>query len=115
MGEAFEQIARIDRLIAAAMTGTDGNLLGWCANSAIPPETLLHLCGLADEVLDTLRGQMREALVGSVALGERTLIFRQYPAGVLVIWLDSPVNDEVLDWLWRQVDSALRQQRIATH
>ncbi|PAW79427.1 MAG: hypothetical protein B9S32_02490 [Verrucomicrobia bacterium Tous-C9LFEB] len=109
MDKAFEQIGRIEAVMAAALISPLNQMLGWCANSAIAPEKMLTVGESCRSMLDSLRSDQYEATVGCAAFGERTLVFRQYPRGLFLVYLNSPVNDEVLNWLWAQVDPLLSQ------
>ena len=94
--------------MAAALISPLNQMLGWCANSAIAPEKLLAVGESCRSMLDSLRSDQYGANVGYAAFGDRTLVFRLYPRGLLLVYLNSPVNDEVLDWLWVQVDPLLK-------
>lgn len=107
MDKAFEQIANIEAVMAAALVSPLNQLLGWCANSAIPPEKLLAIGESCRSMLDSLRSDQYGATIGAAAFGDRTLVFRLYPRGLFLVYLNSPVNDEVLNWLWPQIDPLL--------
>jgi hypothetical protein len=109
MENAFDAISRIESLMAAALVDADDNLLGWCANSAIDADTLRIVCHSAATILGVLAGQPYPAHTFSAAFGDKTLIARSMPSGTFIALLDSPANDEVLVWLWNQVEPALRQ------
>ena len=103
MNKAFEEIALIQGMIAAAFVDNEGKLLGWCANSAIAPETLSFVAETCRVVLSANRAEQRPAQTGAVAFGERTLVFREGEAGIFLLYVDSPTNEAVLDWLSGQV------------
>ena len=107
MNKAFEQIASIQGLIAAAFVSDDGKLAGWCANSAISPENLCFIAETCRVILSANRAEQRTAHTGTVAFGSRTLVFRESEAGLFMAYLDSPTNDAVLAWLFDQVKPLL--------
>ena len=107
MNKAFEQIALIQGMIAAAFVSPEGQLAGWCSNSAISPENLCFIAQTCQVVLSANRAEQRAAFSGVIAFGERTLVFREGEAGIFMAYLDSPTNDAVLDWLWEQVNPQL--------
>lgn len=109
MKEVFEQIARIESVTAAALVTPLNRLLGWCANSAIAPEKLLVVAESCRSMLDSLRAENYETTSGYAAFHDRTLVFRLYPQGLFIIYLNSPINDEVLCWLWAQIDPLLER------
>lgn len=109
MDKTFEQIAGIEAVMAAALISPLNQLLGWCANTAIAPDKLLAVGEACRSLLDSLRSDQYEAKIGSAAFGSRTLVYRHYPRGVFIVYLNSPVNDEVLAWLWNQVDPLLAE------
>jgi hypothetical protein len=108
MESAFDAISRIESLMAAALTDENDHLLGWCANSAIDPDSLRVACRTASTILGVLASQPYPAHTLSAAFGDKTLIARSLPGGAFIALLDSPSNDEVLAWLWNQVEPALR-------
>lgn len=112
MNKAFEQIALIQGMIAAALVSDGGKLLGWCANSAISPENLAFIAETCRVILSANRAEQRAAHTGVAAFGERTLVFCETEAGLFVAYLDSPTNDAVLDWLWEQVNPLLEAEGI---
>lgn len=107
MDKAFEKISGIETLMAAAFVSPLNQMLGWCANTAIAPEKLLQIGEICRSTLGSLRADHYEARVAAIAFGKRTLVVREYSSGIFIAYLDSPVNDEVLQWLWDQVDSLL--------
>ena len=112
MNKAFEQIARIQRMIAAAFVAPDGKLAGWCANTAIAPEDLCFIGETCRVILSATRQEQRAASCGSVAFGERTLVFRESVQGIFLAYLDSPADEAVLTWLFHQVDPLLHGEGI---
>jgi hypothetical protein len=112
VNKAFEQIALIEGMIAAAFVSGEGKLLGWCSNSAISPDALKFVSETCQVILSANRAEQRPAPMGTVAFGERTLVFRESEAGLFIAYLDSPVNDAVLTWLWEQVDPLLLAEGI---
>jgi len=107
VNKAFEQISLIQGMIAAAFVSTEGKLEGWCANSAISPDKLLFIGETCRVILSANRAEQRPAQTGTAAFGNRTLIFREGPSGLFLVYLDSPVNEAVLAWLWAQVNPLL--------
>ena len=103
MNKAFEKIALIEGMIAAAFVTTEGKLGGWCANSVISPDNLFFIAETCRVVLSANRAEQRPANVGVVAFGNRTLVFREGEHGFFMAYLDSPTNDAVLKWLFDQV------------
>ncbi len=112
MNKAFEEISLIQGMIAAAYVGDDGKLAGWCANSAISPENLLFIGETCRVVLSANRAEQRMAHIGIVAFGNRTLVFREGAAGLFLAYLDSPINDAVLEWLWAQIEPLLAAEGL---
>jgi hypothetical protein len=98
--------------MAAAMISAEGKLAGWCANSAISPENLTYIAETCRVILSANRAEQRAANTGVVAFGKRTLVFREAEAGLLLIYLDSPVNEAVLNWLFDQVVPLLEAEGI---
>jgi hypothetical protein len=113
VNKAFEQIALIPGIVAAAFVGRNGALAGWCANSAIPPERLNSIGVTCRSILAASRAEKRDARTGWAAFGPHTLVFREGPTGLFLAYLDSPVNDAVLDWLFAQVNPLLAKEGIA--
>ena len=107
MNKAFEQIALIQGMIAAAFVSEEGKLMGWCSNSAISPDQLCFIAQTCGVILSANRAEQRLAHTGVVAFGEKTLVFREGGAGIFMAYLDSPTNDAVLEWLWQQVDPVM--------
>ncbi len=107
MNKAFDQIATIESLMAAALISPFNEILGWCANSAIAPEKMVAAAEACRSMLTSLRGDRYAANQCCIAFGDRTLVLREYPTGLFLVYLNSPVNDEVLDWLWAQIDPLL--------
>src|SRR5471030_1625056 len=99
-------------MIAAAFVSDGGKLLGWCANSAISPENLSFIAETCRVILSANRAEQRTAHTGVVTFGNRTLIFRESETGLFLVYLDSPTNDAVLEWLWEQVAPLLESQGI---
>ncbi len=112
MNKAFEKIALIQGMIAAAFVSDEGKLVAWCANSAISPENLFFIGETCRVMLSANRAEQRFANIGVAAFGERTLIFREGEAGLFLAYLDSPTNDAVLEWLWEQVIPLLEAEGI---
>jgi hypothetical protein len=103
VNKAFEEIARLPGLVAAAFVAPGGQLAGWCANSAIPPAQLALIGVACRSLLSASRAEGRAARIGWAAFGPRTLVFREARAGLFLAYLDSAVNDAVLDWFFTQV------------
>lgn len=112
MNKAFEHISLIQGVIAAAFISAEGKLEGWCANSAISSDKLCFIGETCQVILSANRGEQRPAHTGAAAFGNRTLIFREGPSGLFLVYLDSPVNDAVLAWLWQQVNPLLAAEGI---
>ena len=112
MNKAFEKIALIEGLIAAAFVSGEGKLTGWCANSVISPDNLCFIAQTCQVILSANRAEQRPAHTGVAAFGNRTLVFRQSEAGVFIAYLDSPTNDAVLKWLFGQVNPFLEEEGI---
>jgi len=98
--------------MAAAFVTAEGKLAGWCANSAISPENLSYIAETCRVILSANRAEQRAAHTGVVAFGKRTIVFREGEAGLLLVYLDSPVNEAVLAWLWAQVNPLLEAEGI---
>lgn len=112
MNKAFERIALIEGMIAAAFVTDAGKLSGWCANSVISPENLTFIAENCRTILSANRAEQRPAHTGVVAFGDKTLVFREGEQGIFVAWLDSPTNDAVLTWLFDQVNPLLAEEGI---
>ena len=112
MNKAFEKIALIEGLIAAAFVSDGGKLSGWCANSVISPDNLCFIAETCRSVLSANRAEQRAAHIGVVAFGNRTLVFREGEAGLFLAYLDSPTNDAVLKWLFDQVNPLLEADGV---
>ncbi len=112
MNKAFEKIALLEGVIAAAFVSDGGKLAGWCANSVISPDNLCFIAETCRSVLSANRAEQRAAHTGVVAFGSRTLVFREGEPGIFMVYLDSPVNDEVLKWLFGQVNPLLAEEGI---
>jgi hypothetical protein len=112
VNKAFERIALIEGMIAAAFVSEEGKLLGWCANSVISPDNLCFIAVTCRGILSANRAEQRPAETGIVAFGNRTLVFREGAAGLFLAYLDSPTNDAVLLWLFEQVDPLLESEGI---
>ena len=112
MNKAFEKIALIEGIVAAAFVSDGGKLLGWCANSVISPENLCFIAETCRAVLSANRAEQRAAHTGIVAFGNRTLVFREGEPGIFMAYLSSPINDEVLAWLFAQVDPLLASEGV---
>ncbi|MEJ0001284.1 MAG: hypothetical protein WDO13_20265 [Verrucomicrobiota bacterium] len=110
--KAFEKIALIEGMIAAAFVTGEGKLAGWCANSVISPENLCFIAETCRGVLSANRAEQRPAHTGVVAFGNRTLVFREGPPGLFLAYLDSPVNDAVLAWLFAKVNPLLADEGV---
>ncbi len=113
MNKAFEKIALIEGMIAAAFVSDAGKLVGWCANSVISPDNLCFIAETCRSVLSANRAEQRPAHTGVAAFGNRTLVFRDGEPGIFIAWLDSPVNDEVLAWFFAQVVPLIAEEGIA--
>ncbi len=112
MNKAFEKIALIEGMIAAAFVTEEGKLAGWCANSVISPDNLCFIAETCRTILSANRAEQRPANSGVAAFGEKTLVFREGPSGIFIAWLDSPTNDAVLKWLFDQVNPLLAEEGI---
>ena len=112
MNRAFEKIALIEGMIAAAFVTGDGKLGGWCANSVISPDNLCFIAETCRSVLSANRAEQRPAETGVVAFGNKTLVFREGPPGIFMAYLDSPTNDAVLKWLFDQVNPILEAEGV---
>ena len=112
MNKAFEKIASIEGIIAAAFVTDEGKLAGWCANSAISPDNLSFIAETCRVILSANRAEQRAAHTGTVAFGKRTLVFREGEAGLFMAYLDSPTNDAVLVWLFNQVNPLLEAEGV---
>lgn len=99
-------------MIAAAFVSDEGKLVGWCANSAISPDSLCFVAETCRVILSANRAEQRLAHTGIVTFSDRTLVFREGQDGLFMSYLDSPVNDAVLAWLWDQVDPILADEGI---
>jgi hypothetical protein len=108
--KAFEKIALIEGMIAAAFVAEDGKLTGWCANSVISPDNLCFIAETCRTVLSANRAEQRAADTGVVAFGNKTLVFREDATGIFMAYLDSPTNDAVLKWLFDQVNPLLEAE-----
>ena len=112
MNKAFEKISLIEGMIAAAFVTEEGKLGGWCANSVISPDNLCFIAETCRSVLSANRAEQRPAETGVVAFGNKTLVFRESPAGIFMAYLDSPTNDAVLKWLFDQVNPILEAEGV---
>lgn len=112
MNKAFEAIARLQSVMGAALVTGEATLAGWCANAAISPENLLFIAQTCRSILNHTREEQRVAHTGAVAFGDRTLVFREIKDGIFIVYLDSPVNDAVLAWLFDQVTPLLKEEGI---
>jgi hypothetical protein len=112
VNKAFEKIALIQGVVAAAYISEGGKLVGWCANSAISPDNLSFIGETCRVILSANRAEQRAAQLGTVAFGERTLVFCEDEAGLFLVYLDSPVNEAVLNWLFDQVKPLLETEGI---
>jgi hypothetical protein len=112
VNKAFEKIALIEGMIAAAFVSEEGKLAGWCANSVISPDNLCFIAETCRVILSANRAEQRPAHTGVVAFGGRTLVFRESEAGLFLAYLDSPTNDAVLKWLFDQVNPFLEAEGI---
>ena len=112
MNKAFEKIALIEGVIAAAFVSDAGKLLGWCANSVISPENLTFIAETCRGVLSASRAEQRAAHAGIAVFGNKTLVFREGEPGIFMIYLDSPVNDQVLGWLFGQIAPLLAEEGV---
>ena len=99
-------------MIAAAFVSADGKLTGWCANSVISPENLCFIAETCRSVLSVNRAEQRDAHTGFVAFGNKTLVFREGEHGIFMAYLDSPVNEAVLEWLFGQVTPLLAEEGV---
>ena len=112
MNKAFEKIALIEGMIAAAFVTSEGKLGGWCANSVISPDNLKFIAETCRSVLSANRAEQRPAETGVVAFGNKTLVFREGAPGIFMAYLDSPTNDAVLKWLFDQVNPILEAEGV---
>jgi hypothetical protein len=112
VNKAFEKIALIQGMIAAAFVSEGGKLSGWCANSVITPDNLCFIAETCRGILSANRAEQRPAHTGVVAFGNRTLVFRESEAGLFLAYLDSPTNDAVLKWLFNQVNPLLEAEGV---
>jgi hypothetical protein len=112
VNKAFEKIALIEGMIAAAFVTGEGKLSGWCANSVISPDNLTFIAETCRTVLSANRAEQRPAETGVVAFGNKTLVFREGASGLFMAYLDSPTNDAVLKWLFDQVNPILEEEGI---
>jgi hypothetical protein len=112
VNKAFEKIALIEGMIAAAFVSDGGKLAGWCANSVISAANLCFIAETCRSVLSANRAEQRAAHTGVVAFGGRTLVFREGEPGLFMAYLDSPVNEEVLAWLFAQINPLLAQEGV---
>jgi hypothetical protein len=112
VNKAFEKIALIEGLVAAAFVAGEGKLSGWCANSVISPDNLCFIAQTCQVILSANRAEQRPAQTGIVAFGNRTLVFREGEAGLFMAYLDSPTNDAVLKWLFDQVNPLLEAEGV---
>jgi hypothetical protein len=112
VNKAFEKIALIEGMIAAALVSEEGKLAGWCANSAISPDNLCFIAETCRGILSANRAEQRPAHTGVVAFGNRTLVFREGGPGLFIAYLDSPTNDAVLKWLFDQVNPLLEAEGV---
>lgn len=112
MNKAFEKIALIQGMIAAAFVTDDGRLAGWCANSAISSDNLSFVAETCRVILSANRAEQRAANMGTAAFGNSTLVFRESEAGMFIAYLDSPTNEAVLEWLWAQVNPLLEAEGL---
>lgn len=99
-------------MIAAAFISNEGKLAGWCANSAISPDNLSFIGETCRVILSANRAEQRPAHTGAASFGKRTLVFRESEAGLFLAYLDSPTNDAVLEWLWKQVIPLLEAEGV---
>jgi hypothetical protein len=112
VNKAFEKIALIEGMIAAAFVSEEGKLAGWCANSVISPDNLRFIADTCRVILSANRAEQRPAHTGIVAFGKRTLVFREGVSGIFMAYLDSPTNDAVLAWLFSQVIPLLEAEGV---
>jgi hypothetical protein len=112
VNKAFEKIALIEDVIAAAFVSDEGKLTGWCANSVISPDNLCYIAETCRVILSANRAEQRPAHTGVVAFGNRTLVFREWESGIFMAYLDSPTNDAVLEWLFAQVNPLLAAEGV---
>jgi hypothetical protein len=112
VNKAFEKIALIQGMIAAAFVSDEGKLTGWCANSVISPDNLCFIAETCRSILSANRAEQRPAHTGIAAFGNRTLVFREGASGLFMAYLDSPTDDAVLEWLFDQVTPLLESEGI---
>ena len=112
MNKAFEKIALIEGLVAAAFVSEGGKLAGWCANSVISPDNLCFIAETCRSILSANRAEQRPAHTGIAAFGNRTLVFREGASGLFMAYLDSPTDDAVLEWLFDQVTPLLAAEGV---
>ena len=65
-----------------------------------------------DAVLSANRAEQRSAHTGIVAFGNKTLIFREGEPGIFMAYLNSPVDDGVMKWLFDQVNPLLAEEGL---
>jgi hypothetical protein len=113
VNKAFEEIALIPGLSAAAHVGEDGHLTGWCANIAISAESLGFVAETCRGLIDSLGAEQFPARIGTAFFGERTLIFRRTRPGLFMAYLDAPADDGVLAWLFEKIEPLLAAEGVA--
>ena len=98
--------------MASAFVSDEGKLLGWCANSAISSDNLSFVAETCRVIMSANRAEQRAAHTGVVAFGNRTLVFREGASGLFMVYLDSPTNEAVLEWLFAQVNPLLESEGV---
>ena len=116
MDKAFDKIQLIQGGIVAAWLLPEApsgqELLGWCANSALAPETIASIGLSLDSAISRLRHRGYDSHSMVLSFGDRTIVARRYGGGLFFAWLDSPVDDSVLEWFWPQIESALSETNV---
>ncbi len=109
MNKQFEQIAKIQNLVAAVFVDSSGTVRGWCANNTLTEDTLRFVALNCRSILDVARAEQRAAHTGAVAFADNTLVFRESRDGIFAAYLSTPVNDAVVEWLFTQVSPLLQE------
>ncbi len=112
MNKSFDEIAKIQNLIAAAFLNTDEKITGWCANNHFSEETLRYIGANCLAILEATNAEKQTVHTGSAAFGDTTLVFRKTPDGLFLAYLSTPVNDAILNWLLEQVGPLLERDGI---
>jgi hypothetical protein len=110
MPNPFDRIAALPSVAVAAYVTADGEMPVWSANSAISRDKMRFVGKACTEILSAMNRHSYPATHAAVALGENCLLWKEYGTGVFVLYLNSPVNDEVEKWLWTEVDAILAEE-----